>query len=196
MLVADLTHYLDLSDDAPGPARRLAEQLGRIVQAATAGPAGERWASTVTCTRRPGNKPCPGTLAVARGSGEDDRIHWQCAACGDAGTISGWAGSPYDLRRHTPTPVDATTRPVTVPISTVAVLREVLMLDPAIERAVHAARAHGPGRAVLQLGDDELDELLDAVAAEANHAPDRRTQKQFDTAFHDLDTAATARGRT
>jgi hypothetical protein len=41
------------------------------------------------------------------------------------------------------------------------------------------------------LDDDELDELLNAVAAEANHAPDRRRQKRFDTAFQALDTAAT-----
>jgi hypothetical protein len=78
---------------------------------------------------------------------------------------------------------------------TVAVLREVLMLDPDIERAVHAARAHGPDRAVLHISDEELDELLDAVAAEANHAPDRRRQKRFDTAFHDLDITA-AGGRS
>lgn len=40
VLVADLRHFLDMPDDAPGPARRLAVQLGAIVRAATARPVG------------------------------------------------------------------------------------------------------------------------------------------------------------
>jgi len=39
-MVTDLHHFLDLPPDTPGPARRLAEHLGYIVRAATAGDAG------------------------------------------------------------------------------------------------------------------------------------------------------------
>jgi hypothetical protein len=44
-LVTDLRHFLDLSEDAPGPARRLAEHLSNIVRAATAGDVGTAWES-------------------------------------------------------------------------------------------------------------------------------------------------------
>ena len=192
MLVADLTHYLGMPDDAPGPARRLADQLGRIVQAATAGPLGQEWPSAVPCTRRPGNRACPGALLLAR-PGHDDPIQWRCPVCADAGTISSWADSPYDLRRRAPAAVTAA-QAVIVPRETMTVLREVLLLDPDTERAVHAARAHDNGNdAVLHLDEDQLDELLNAVAAEANHAPDRRRQKRFDTAFQTLEAAVAGR---
>ncbi|WP_260755044.1 hypothetical protein [Mycobacterium sp. SMC-8] len=37
---------------------------------------------------------------------------------------------------------------------------------------------------------DELDDLIDAVAAESNHEPNRRRKRQLDTAYDTL-TAAT-----
>ena len=40
MLVADLRHFLDLPDDTTSPALRLAQHLGNIVRAATAGDVG------------------------------------------------------------------------------------------------------------------------------------------------------------
>ena len=42
MLVTDLYHFLDLPEDTPGPHVRLAQHLGNIVRAATAGDAGIR----------------------------------------------------------------------------------------------------------------------------------------------------------
>lgn len=47
MLVADLQHFMDLPDDTPGPARRLAGQLSGIVRAAT--PATPAWRGGVRC---------------------------------------------------------------------------------------------------------------------------------------------------
>ena len=49
MLVTDLSHFLDLPEDTPGPARRLAQHLGSIFRAATAGDAGIRWMSALPC---------------------------------------------------------------------------------------------------------------------------------------------------
>ncbi len=48
-MVTDLQHFLDLPEDTPGPARRLAAQLGDIVRAATAGDVGSAWESTLPC---------------------------------------------------------------------------------------------------------------------------------------------------
>ncbi len=47
MYVTDLRHFLDLPDDVPGPARRMAERLALIVRAATAGDAGLEWVSVL-----------------------------------------------------------------------------------------------------------------------------------------------------
>lgn len=66
VLVADLRHFLDLPDDTPGPARRLAEHLGCLVKAATAAEPGVAWVSALTCRRRPGNRRCAGRTIVRR----------------------------------------------------------------------------------------------------------------------------------
>ena len=99
MLVADLHHFLDLTADTPGPARRLGEHLASIVAAATAGDAGTAWESALPCRRRPANRPCPGRIIVIC-TQPDTPIGWQCSRCGDDGTISNWADTPYDLRRQ------------------------------------------------------------------------------------------------
>ena len=50
-------------------------------------------------------------------------------------------------------------------------------------------RAHHDG-AVLTATDDDLDELIGSVAAEANHEPNRRRQHRLDAAFDALNNAA------
>ncbi len=95
VLSADLRHFLDLPDDAPGPAQRLAAQLGDLVRAATAAEPGPAWISALPCRRRPGHRACPGQMMVAR----PDRaapIVFECTDCGDGGVISGWQDSPFD----------------------------------------------------------------------------------------------------
>ena len=32
-------------------------------------------------------------------------IAWECSSCGDAGHISGWEGTPYDLSGRRPHPI-------------------------------------------------------------------------------------------
>ena len=59
------------------------------------------------------------------------------------------------------------------------------MLDADGERVVFAMRADGE-RIVLTAADDELDELIGLVAAEANDETSRRRQKRLDTAFDAL----------
>jgi hypothetical protein len=66
MFVSDLRHFLDMPDDAPGPARKMAEHLGSIVKAATASKTGAAWETALPCRRRPGNRPCPGHIVVFR----------------------------------------------------------------------------------------------------------------------------------
>ena len=63
------------------------------------------------------------------------------------------------------------------------------MLDSDCERVVFRIRAHH-NHAVLAATDDDLDELIGCVAAEANHEPNRRRQQRLDSAFDALNIAA------
>ena len=187
MLVTDLHHFLDLPADTPGPARRLAEHLSNIVRAATAGEAATAWESALPCRRRPANRRCPGRMIVLR-TESGAPIRWQCSVCDDEGIISNWEDSPFDLRRRR-LALTGAVNDIVIADEVAAALRELRLLDPDCERLVFAIRAHNDG-AVLAATDDDLDELIGFVAAEANHEPNRRRQQRLDAAFEALNTAA------
>ena len=189
MLVSNLNHFLDLSDDVPAPACRLAQHFGSIVRAATAGErVGDRWTSALPCRRRPGHRPCPGRITIARPD-PPAPIGWQCSVCADEGVISNWEDSPYDLRRRRLTVVGAVSE-VVITDEVATTLRELMFLDPDCERLVFGMRAHHDGGAVLHATEDDLEELIGFVAAEANHESNRRRQRRLDAAFDALNTAA------
>jgi hypothetical protein len=187
MLVTDLHHFLDLPQDTPGPARRLAEHLGNIVRAATAGDAGTAWETALPCRRRPANRRCPGRMIVLR-TEAGALVRWQCSICDDEGMISNWEDSPFDLRRRRPALAGAIHQ-IVIPNEVAAALRELRLLDTDRERLVFRIRAHN-NSAVLAATGDDLDELIGFVAAEANHEPSRRRQQRLDAAFDALSTAA------
>jgi hypothetical protein len=188
VFVSDLRHFLDLPHDVPGPARTLAEQLGFVVRAATAGPPGTWWTSALPCRRRPGHRRCPGHLTVLRADDEAP-IAWSCTACGDEGTISGWQDSPYDLR-HASARARLSGKPIAVSVTEeiAATLRGLMLLDPDCERVVFQTQA-GERGLVLAATEEELDDLAGFVAAEANHDPNPRHQKRLDAAFNLLTDA-------
>lgn len=127
-MVTDLDHLLDLPPDTPGPARRLAEHLGSIVRAATAGDAGTAWETALPCRRRPANRACPGRMIVLR-SDAGTPIRWQCSICPDAGVVSNWEDSPFDLRRRRLTIAEPTNDHI-IANQTAAALRDLQLLDP------------------------------------------------------------------
>jgi hypothetical protein len=186
-MVSDLHHFIGLPVDAPGPARRLAEHLRNIVRAATAGDAGIAWESALTCRRRPAHRPCAGRMVVLR-SEPPTPIRWQCSVCNDAGVISNWAASPYDLRRRRLTVAEPVSE-IVIPAEVAALLRDLLFLDAEGERLVFRIRAHEEG-AFLLATDDDLEELIGSVAAEANHETNKRRQQRLDLAFNSLTNAA------
>jgi hypothetical protein len=183
MYVADLRHFLDLSPSTPGPARRMAEQLGGIVRAASAGDAGIAWTSALPCRRRPARRPCPGRITVFRPEPPAE-IRWECGVCGDQGVISGWEDSPYDLRRRG-LALAGSLHDVVLSHDMAAALRELRLLDADCERLVYRIRADG-GEAVLSATGDDLDELAGAAAAESNYEPNRRRQRRLDTVYDAL----------
>jgi hypothetical protein len=186
MMVTDLHHFLDLPVDTPGPARRLAEQLSSIVRAGTAGDVATAWETALPC-RRPGNRRCTGRMVVRRETEPSTPIRWHCSACDDEGLISNWADSPFDLRPQRLTRADDV-HEVVITADVAATLRELQLLDPDCERIVFRIRAHDKG-AALTATDDDLEQLVESVAAEANHEPHRRRQRRLDTAFDALNDA-------
>jgi hypothetical protein len=157
-----------------------------IVRAATAGEGGQAWVSALPCRRRPGRRPCPGHFALFR-TDVPPVIEWRCIACGDDGVIRGWERSIFDLRPRRPELASMTPVRAVIPAEVAATLRDLRLVDTAGERLVFRARLADDGAsAVLAVGDDELEELLGYVAAEANHEEDRRRQKRLDQAFQAL----------
>ena len=191
MLVSDLNHFLDLPPDTPGPARRLAGHLSDIVRAATAGDAGTAWETALPCRRRPAHRRCPGRMIVLRTEAPAP-IPWQCSVCDDEGMISNWEDSAFDLRRRQLTLAEPVTQ-IAIAYETAAALRDLQLLDSHCERLVFAIRARN-NRAILAATDDDLDELIGFVAAEANHEPNRRRQQRLDAAFDALNTTAQTPG--
>jgi hypothetical protein len=181
VLVSDLRHFLGMPEDAPGPAQRMAEHLSSVVRAATARPTSSAWVSALPCRRRPGHRPCPGHIAVSRPD-VPARIEWGCTSCGDEGVISGWEGSPYDLRRSGSEEARRADLQVLVPDEVAATLRGLDILDTDCERLVFRARATSEG-IVLDTNAEDLDELIGYVAANANHEENRARQKRMDVAF-------------
>lgn len=189
VLSADLSHFLDLPDDAPGPARRLATQLGDLVRAATAAEPGPAWISALPCRRRPGHRACPGRMMVARPDTAAP-IAFECTDCGDGGVISGWQDSPYDGsdHRHLRTAA-ARVRQIWIPEHVADTLRDLTFLDRSCQRVVYGARVDRAA-VVLAVTEDELEELIGSVAAQANHEPDLRRRRRLDAALDTLETAA------
>ncbi len=187
MLVTDLNHFRDLSEDTPGTARRLAEHLSNIVRAATAGDAGTAWESALPCRRRPASHRCAGRIIVLR-TEAGAPIPWQCSVCEDAGVISNWEDSAFDLRRLQLTLAEAASE-VAIPNEVAATPRGLRLLDTDCERLVFRIRARND-HAILAATHDDLDELIGFVAADASNEPSRRRQQRLDAAFDALNTAA------
>ncbi len=178
-----------MPEDAPVPARRMVEHLSLLVRAATSGVGGQAWVSALPCRRRPGRRPCPGHYALFR-TDVPPSIEWRCSDCGDEGVIRGWEGSVFDLRPRRPELVSVPSVRVVIPAEVAATLRGLLLVDTAGERLVFRARLADEGQGVvLAAGDEDLEELLGYVAAEANHEKDRRRQKRLDQAFQALNDA-------
>jgi hypothetical protein len=96
--ITDMRHVLDVLEpevDVPGPARRLAEYFGRIVEAATSKPPMQRVDTEIGCRRRPRRRPCIGHIRLVWDD-EEGEITWECTSCGDRGVIRGFEGSPWD----------------------------------------------------------------------------------------------------
>ena len=100
MLIADMRHYLGpgLSFiELPGPAARLRDYLGLIVEAVTSRNREQSdYVTEVQCRRRPGHRRCEGDIIACLDENEPSAIKWYCPFCGDGGYIRGWEGTMWD----------------------------------------------------------------------------------------------------
>ena len=183
MMVADLTHFLDLPEETPGPARRLAADLCDIVRAATAGDDGIAWTSALPCRRRPGHRPCTGWLVVQR-SESPAPVRWQCAGCGDEGLISGWEDSPFDLRLREPD-LDEGVNEYLLPAHACPTLRELRTLDFDSQRLVYRIRVDGDHVVMAGVEEDE-GELARCLLDEFLHERDPRRRRRLEAALDAL----------
>lgn len=89
MYITDATHFLDAKGaigPQRGPGRKLAEFLGSVIVAATLPDPG---------ATRPACRKCSAPIEAARGA--DDEIQWRCSACTEAGRITNWRNTLWDM---------------------------------------------------------------------------------------------------
>lgn len=195
--MTDMTHYLDERGIpvAHGPAGRWAGFLGAIVSAASQHDAETPIPTALRCRRRPGRKPCPGRLWALRR--EDGLIEWQCGACDDSGLIHHWENTPWDFSAFRP-PSGSAGEGGAVDVefaeAEYGALRRLFILSREDEAVVHRALLFGEGTVLLTGTREEWESFAECVAAEANHARDRRTRALLESVIDRIDAALAESG--
>jgi hypothetical protein len=167
----------DFDDDvilgSTGPAAKLAQFLSRAVEAATARPPGLWENAPLRCFLRPGRGSCLGGIVVRRrDSAQDDfrSVEWLCVDCGDHGVITGWEGSPFDLRYAAADVRDLEMFEVVLSWEEMELLRSVGEIPVELGRLL-AAASFMVGRVFLLGTADELKKLVTILREEAAERP-------------------------
>lgn len=186
MFISDLSHYEGADPESNPAAYRLAQRLGEISYAATSIPADRTLRSALPCNRRPHRRPCPGYLVIVRPKlAVPPRIEWRCSECGDAGVITGWQESVFDLR---PEPdFDRPLLSVDVTDEEHRLLRELVILEKGATHMVWGAFRDEQDQLWMAGDEADLEDLSGSVAFEANHTENRRRQRVLDVVFGKLE---------
>lgn len=171
-------------------ARRIGEYFGSIVEAAsTWNVVGIPKDSAIRCRRRPGHRPCPGHIRFLREA--NDSIEWTCSSCDDNGVITEWKGTPWDLS-HIEWDDDDGSDEVSCVLTPdeYRAIESSVLIDEEATRTLRAAFTSAEGIRITGCGQ-EMEHLMDWVAAEANHESDRRRRLMLHRAFLKLDAALT-----
>ena len=99
---SDLRHFLSETGriDVPDQALPRVRFLTRLVEAATSRAPGRPHHTAVECRRRPSARPCRGLIAVLC-TEVPRQVQWECERCSDAGRITGWRHTRWDLAGRT-----------------------------------------------------------------------------------------------
>jgi hypothetical protein len=94
--VSDLTHFVDDQGRAvSGPLGKLGRYLGLIVESASLMKEGHTDYIPLLCGNPVRRKRCTGQLTA--GHAARDSVEWACPLCGEAGHLTNWSGSEFDL---------------------------------------------------------------------------------------------------
>lgn len=94
--VSDLTHFVDDQGRAvAGALGKLGRYLGLIVESASLMKEGHVGFIPLRCGNPVRRKRCNGQLTAGRAA--RDCVEWACPACGEAGQITNWANTEFDL---------------------------------------------------------------------------------------------------
>jgi hypothetical protein len=94
--VSDLTHFVDDQGRAvAGALGKLGRYLGLIVESASLMKEGHVGFIPLRCGNPVRRKRCHGQLTAGRAA--RDCIEWACPMCGEAGQITNWANTEFDL---------------------------------------------------------------------------------------------------
>ncbi len=139
---------------------RQAQYLGWLLCAASLEPPGLFRQTAIRCRRRPGRRPCPGTMRVML-TEVPDRMHWQCSRCGEEGSIGAWRHNIWNLRDWVagkdPEPHDVE---LTVSEEEYRILREAIH-GPCV--VVGGGKLTGDGRVRLRGDLGDLEDFLLAL---------------------------------
>src|SRR5258705_6430241 len=89
-------HEANETAAAPPPG----ESVRELVEAATSRRVEGAWCSAVRCIALVRRKACGARIHVRRA--ERGRIDWSCVACDEAGVITGFEGTTFDLSLYVP----------------------------------------------------------------------------------------------
>lgn len=181
MLIVDLRHWL-LDDGNLAPQVRLAPHIAMIVECATIC-VGEGMTAMV-CRHRETRRRCGGHVCIRL---KNDTIDWSCNACDDAGVITGWRGTRWDLSEVDIGPDDEE-HALYLPLDELRALRD-LDLVPTVRATLAGAMPVGERYACVPLTEAELVGLVAAIdGADARGGARRR----FDRALGRAEQALVA----
>ena len=92
----DLPSFLEPGEPLPASVIRFTEYLGSIIAGASHSPSSEWQTLKLKCRRRPGRRPCPGSIRARMGEESPPEILWHCPRCGERGILRNWRCSEWD----------------------------------------------------------------------------------------------------
>ena len=189
-MVTDITHLLDEEGfPVDGPAGRLARYLGTIISSASVAPVGMWIDAAIRCRRRPNRQPCRGHIRLRR-TGLSSPVDWGCTWCDEGGVISNWQRSIWDLSVAgvESGAINGPPLEVVLAIEELNAVRQNLIFDLEIERVLASARKTAQG-CLMRATEEDLDNLLEYIASEANHEGNRRRVRLLNQAYYQVELA-------
>ena len=181
--------HLAPGDDVTLPlaARRRSAFTRELVEAATSRRVAGSWCSAVGCIARVGRRVCGARIQVEQpGPGQ---VSWSCPGCGEAGVITGFVGTEFDMSAYVPSQkklrlwgFDDEGREVLLAGTT-----HTPSLRAIVARASPTAEVQG--LLLLEATVDELDEIYTLVEHLTDATRSRRRIEMLDGMRMDLCTA-------